>query len=51
MLKFTKGHRASTPPPSGRWARTAWVAWRAGWVVLAAVSMAVTYVLLVVAGR
>jgi len=27
------------------------VAWRAGWVALAILSMAVTYILLVVAGR
>jgi hypothetical protein len=31
--------------------RAAQVAWRAGWVLLAVVSLAVAYILLVVAGR
>jgi hypothetical protein len=37
------------PPPPPR--RAARVAWRAGWVLLALASMAVTYGVLVVAGR
>ena len=35
-------------PPPGRAAR---IAWRTGWILLALVSMTVTYVALVVAGR
>jgi hypothetical protein len=31
--------------------RAARIAWRAGWVLLAAITMAVAYILLVVAGR
>jgi hypothetical protein len=40
---------AARRPSSG--SRFALIAWRAGWVALALVSMAVTYVVLVVAGR
>jgi hypothetical protein len=39
---------ARRPPAGSRFAR---IAWRTGWVALALVSMAVTYVVLVVAGR
>ena len=51
MLKFTRAQRGTTPPAGGRRGRGARIAWWAGWVVLAAVSMTVTYILLVVAGR
>jgi hypothetical protein len=40
---------AARRTPAG--SRPARIAWRAGWVALALVSMAVTYVVLVVAGR
>jgi hypothetical protein len=40
--------RPSPPPRPGRAAR---IAWRTGWVLLAAVSMSVAYVLLVFGGR
>jgi hypothetical protein len=39
---------AARQPPPGRAAR---IAWRTGWILLALVGMAVTYVALVVAGR
>ena len=38
-------------PNSIRAQRAARRAWRAGWVVLAALSLALTYILLVVVGR
>ena len=43
--------RGDTPPGSGRRGRAARIAWRAGWVLLALLSLPVTYVLLVVTGR
>jgi len=43
--------QGAAPPPDRSRGRTARVAWRAGWFVLAALSMALTYILLVVAGR
>jgi hypothetical protein len=51
MPKFTRPHPAAAPTRGSRPGRAARVAWRAGWILLAAVSLAVTYVLLVVAGR
>jgi hypothetical protein len=42
---------AQRPPPPRRPGRAGAIAWRAGWVLLAAASMAVAYILLVVAGR
>ncbi len=51
MPESTSPHPAAVPPRGRRPGRAARVAWRAGWILLAAVSMAVTYVLLVVAGR
>ena len=51
MLKFTRSQRATTPTVGDRRGRAGRIAWWAGWIVLAAVSMTVTYILLVLAGR
>jgi hypothetical protein len=49
MMQSTERHSHSLPPRHpGRAAR---IAWRTGWVLLALISMAVTYGELVYAGR
>ena len=51
MLKFTRSQRGTTPTAGDRRGSAVRIAWWAGWAVLAAVSMTVAYILLVVAGR
>lgn len=48
MMQSTESHRHALPRRPGRTAR---MAWRTGWVLLALISMAVTYGELVYAGR
>lgn len=48
MPKFGKAQHTMTPPRGGRIRR---VAWRIGWVLLTAVSLILTYGLLVFVGR
>jgi hypothetical protein len=48
MQQSTEPHHHALPRRPGRAAR---IAWRAGWILLALVSMAISYIALVYTGR